>query len=77
MIVYVHCPSEYFEGIYNGSDVSGWRCGCKVKAFGEHGLKWLWYLVICDVDNEVLVGVVIDGLSVMFFLLVFAADSSV
>ena len=25
MILYVHCPSESFEGIYNVSDVSGWR----------------------------------------------------
>ena len=34
-------------------------------------------MVICEVDNEVLVSVVLDGLSVMIFLLVFAADSSV
>ena len=37
----------------------------------------LWCVLICDVTNEVFVSVVLDELYVMFFLLVFATDSSV
>ena len=40
-------------------------------------VKWLWCVLICEVTNEIFVSVVIDGLYVMFSLLVFAADSSV
>lgn len=77
MIMCVHCPSESFEGIYNGLNMSGWRCGYKFKAFGEHRLELVWYLVVCEVDNKVVLCVILYSLSVLVFVSVFAAGSPV
>ena len=43
----------------------------KIKTFGEDALEWWWYLNVSEVNNEILICVSSDGLSTVFFYLVF------